>query len=258
MFAVGGDYEGLFDAATDALTTNPVQTFEMNQLLHRPSILAPVLRYVLNLHVEPQMSTAAPMFLAMDDAAVSWMADSMGDATQMDGMKRQEKVKTYLQTARKKSVSLGFSTHTLVEVLGGAFGTILQEACPTRFCLPNGSALEGAASHDGIYRVYRQLGFTDAAIQMIAHAQPQRDVYYSVRELGQQLVSLPLPKTVLDCLARNSAADHALIDRLLAQEGPEGFAPAWLRACGQEEAATFVERYHDDTQSVAPVTRAGA
>ena len=238
QFTLRGTTEGLFDGVTDAFTTHPVQTFEMRALLARASILSPVLRYVF-LHVEQQMSTAAPMLLAMDDAAVAWMADSMGEApSSMAGTKREEKIQSYLQTTAKKAVSVGFSTHSLVKVFGGALGTLLQEACPTRFYLPNGAALE-----PDIYDIYTRLGLTDPAIQLIATARPQRDAYFAQRELGQQLISLPLPEPVLACLARNSAADHVLMDRLLGEEGPEGFAAAWLRACGQEEGATFVEGY---------------
>ena len=245
QFTMRGTYNGLFDAATDDLTTHPVQTFEMRSLLNRSSILAPVMRYVL-LHVEQQMSTDAPMLLQFDDAAVAWMADSMQTTSGMEGVKRQEKVQTYLQTTAKKGVSLGFSTHTLVKVFGGPFGTILQEACPSRFYMPNGAALQ-----EDVYAIYHRLGLAHPAIEMIAKSRPQRDVYVAVEEQGQQLVHLPHGKAVLDCIARNSAADHALMDRLMETVGPEGFSTAWLRTCNQEEAATFVERYNDDMVSAA-------
>ena len=241
MFTQEGEFTGLFDAASDALTTHPVQTFEMRALLHRPSILAPVLRYVF-LHVEQQMSTEAPMLLELDDAAVAWMADTMTQQTSsMAGVRREEKIQGYLQTTAKKAVSVGFSTHSLVKVFGGALGALLQEACPSRFYLPNGAALE-----PDIYEIYTRLGLTDPAIQVVAKLTPQRDVYYKVRELGEQVVSLPHGQEVLMCLARNSAADHARMDHLLATVGPAQFAPAWFRSEGCEEAATFVEGYTHD------------
>jgi type IV secretion system protein VirB4 len=244
MFTVGGEYDGLFDATQDDLTAHPVQTFEMRHLLGRASILAPVLRYVF-LHVEQQMSTAAPMFLALDDAAVAWMADSMSQATSgMSGQRREEKVQSYLQTTAKKAVSVGFSTHSLVKVFGGSLGTLLQEACVTRFCMSNGAALE-----PDVYRIYQRLGYTDPAIQLIARAQPQRECYYSVRELGSALISFPLPRPVLDCLARNTVEDHLLMDRLLVDVGLEGFGPAWMAACGQHEAVAFLEQYPRTTHA---------
>ena len=69
---------------------------------------------------------------------------------------------------------------------------------------------------------------------------PQRDVYVTHEELGQRLLSLPHGPLTLDCLARNSAEDHALMDDLMQQEGPEGFAAAWLRQHGHTEAAQTV------------------
>ncbi|HSX80462.1 MAG TPA: hypothetical protein VLQ80_18065, partial [Candidatus Saccharimonadia bacterium] len=237
MFTERGQYAGLFDAPTDDLTNHPVQTFEMRTLLDRSSILAPVLRYVLNLHVEPQMSTDAPMFLAFEDAAVAWMAGGTGERGRgMDGQQRQDKIKTYLQTAAKKGVSIGFSTHTLVEVFGGPFGAILQEACPTVFYMPNEEAMK-----EDIYAIYRRLALEHPAIETISQLKRQRDAYVTVRGQGQQVVHFPHAPEVLACIARNSKADHARMDRILAEAGAEGFAPAWMRSEGMEAAAMYHE-----------------
>lgn len=239
MFTDSGQYQGLFDAATDDLTSHPVQTFEMRTLLNRSSILAPVLRYVRNLHLEPQMSTDRPMLLMYEDAAVVWMAESMDQVgTGMDAKKRQDKVKEDLQTAAKKGVSVGYSTHTLREVFGGAFGTILKEACPSVFYMPNEEALS-----EDIYAIYRRLGLEDPAIQVISRLRRQRDVYLTVRGHGQQVLHFPHTPEVLACLARNSAADHARMDRLMADVGRDGFAPAWMRSEGMEDAAVFFEEF---------------
>ena len=242
MFTTRGQYQGLFDAATDALTQHPIQTFEMRTLLNRSSILAPVLRYVLHLHVEPKMSTDAPMFLAFEDAAVAWMAEDVHQAGQgMDSKKRQDKLKTYLQTSAKKNVSIGFSTHTLAEVFGGAFGTILQEACPTAFYLPNEEAMK-----EDIYTIYRRLGLEHPAIQVISQLRRQQDAYVTVRGHGQQVVHFAHAAAVLACIARNTKADHARMDRIVAEVGREGFAPAWFRSEGLEDAALFHERFAHD------------
>jgi type IV secretion system protein VirB4 len=62
--------------------------------------------------------------------------------------------------------------------------------------------------------------------------------------MGQRSFSLPLGPLGVNCLASNRAEDHALMDTLMAQEGPEGFAAAWFRAHGFTEEARYVERYH--------------
>jgi type IV secretion system protein VirB4 len=174
-FTHDGEYEGLFDAAMDALDAHPVQTFELRSLLQRPRLLGPVLRYVL-MQVELQMTTDAPMLLLLDDAAIPWAVPKI-----------EEKSKEWLMTTRKKGVSLGFMTHSLSQVFDSPLGALLEEGCPTRFYLPMPAALE-----PNIAAIYTRMGLSSTAIRTIATARPQRDVYYACTELGQRLFTLPL------------------------------------------------------------------
>ncbi len=98
-----------------------------------------------------------------------------------------------------------------------------------------------AALEPNIQAIYERMGLTSTAIRQIATARPQRDVYYACSELGQRLFHLPLSPLSLACLARNRAEDHALMDTLLAQEGQEGFAAAWLRTQGFTKEADDVQ-----------------
>jgi type IV secretion system protein VirB4 len=225
-FTADGEYDGIFDGTEDPFDNNPIQTFELRALLQRPRLLGPVLRYVL-MQVELQMSTDAPMLLLIDDAAIPWAVPKI-----------EEKSKEWMMTTRKKSVSLGFMTHSLSQVFDSPLGTLLEEGCPTRFFLPMKSALE-----PNIASIYTRLGLTMNAIRTIATARPQRDVYYACTELGQRLFHLPLGPLALACVAQNRAEDHALMDMLLAQEGREGFAAAWLRAHHFSEEATYVDHF---------------
>ena len=70
-------------------------------------------------------------------------------------------------------------------------------------------------------------------------------MYYSCVEMGKRLFHLPLSPFVLDCVARNTEADHALMDTLLRQEGREGFAAAWFRHHGYHAAAEEVATRKD-------------
>jgi type IV secretion system protein TrbE len=167
----------------------------------------------------------------IDDAAIPWAVP-----------KTQEKSREWMMTTRKKSVSLGFMTHSLSQVFESPLGALLEEGCPTRFYLPMPSAME-----PNIAAIYTRMGLTPNAIRTIATARPQRDVYYACTELGQRLFTLPLGPLTLACVARNRAEDHTLMDTLLAREGRAGFAAAWLRAQGFEEDATYVETYQSHT-----------
>ena len=236
-FTHDGDYDGVFDADVDDLVDHPVQTFELRSLLQRPRLLGPVLRYVL-LQVELQMSTDAPMLLLIDDAAIPWAVPKI-----------EEKSKEWMMTTRKKSVSLGFMTHSVSQVFDSPLGALLEEGCPTRFFLPMPSAME-----PNIAAIYERLGLTRNAIRTIATARPQRDIYYACTELGQRLFTLPLGPLALACLARNTAEDHALMDALLAKEGREGFAAAWLRHNGFDKESDDVGRPQHPAAYSVPVS----
>jgi hypothetical protein len=44
---------------------------------------------------------------------------------------------------------------------------------------------------------------------------------------------------ILDCIARNTAEDHRLMDEILQKEGREGFRGGWLRHHGYEEELPY-------------------
>jgi len=178
------------------------------------------------------------MLLLLDDAAIPWAVSRI-----------EEKSTEWMMTTRKKGVSLGFMTHSLMQVFASPLGALLEEGCPTRFYLPMPAALE-----PNIAAIYQRMGLAATAIRTIATARPQRDVYYACTELGQRLFHLPLGELALACLARNTARDHALMDDLLAAEGPEGFAAAWLRTHGFEKEATYVNAWDQRDRPTAAAT----
>jgi hypothetical protein len=123
-----------------------------------------------------------------------------------------------------------------------ALGRMLQVNCPSRYFLANAEAMTPA-----MHMVYAHFGLTETEMQMLATARPTQDLYYSCRELGQRLFHLKLSPFILDCLARNTEADHARMDMLLAQEGREGFARAWFAHHDYHEAAAAAARRTDAT-----------
>ena len=91
------------------------------------------------------------------------------------------------------------------------------------------------ASKPTIRAIYRQIGLDDTAIDQIAVMRPQREYYYELREVGQRPFTLQFSPFILDCIARNTAEDHRLMDEILQKEGREGFLAGWLRHHGHEE-----------------------
>jgi type IV secretion system protein TrbE len=138
-------------------------------------------------------------------------------------------------TRAKKNVSLGFATHSLIQIFGesdNTLGALMLEGCQTKFVLPN-----PAARTPQMAAIYRRLGFNDAEIQIISTARPQRDVYYASELSGKRLFTLHLSPVLLAMLARNRQEDHELMDAILAEHGPDGFAAAWLEGQGFPEHA---------------------
>jgi len=138
-------------------------------------------------------------------------------------------------TTAKKNVSLGFFTHSLTQVFESPLGGLLIESCPATFALPN-----PAARTPKMAAVYAQMGFNPAEIGMISSLRPQRDIYYANELTGKRAFSLQLSPLLLAMFARNRQEDHLLMDTILAEHGPEGFAPAWLEAQGFPDAAAHL------------------
>src|SRR5262249_24399322 len=184
--------------------------------------------------------TDAPMLLLLDDAAVTWLVPPEQQAGGRGGdeamQKLEQRCRDWLMTTAKKSVSLGFMTHSLTQVFASRLGPLPDTGSAHRLYMPNAHALEQDSR-----AIYQLMGLTSTAIRQIATARPQRDVYYYCRETGQRLFHLPLDPMTLACVARNRAEDHELMDRLVVQEGSEGFAAAWVREQGDSEGARYVE-----------------
>jgi type IV secretory pathway VirB4 component len=220
-YTSSGTHGGLLDASDDGLGEGWLHTFEQKTLLTMPRLVGPVTNLLFH-RMEQRFETRRPMLVVMDDAAVTWALPDY-----------QENGKKWMVTTAKKNVSLGFFTHSLTQVFDSPLGGLLIESCPTTFVLPNSAARKPALA-----AVYERMGFNAAEIAMIASLRPQRDCYYTNELLGKRPFSLYLSPLLLSIMARNTAEDHDAMDLILAQEGPQGFAPAWLRAQGFPDAAT--------------------
>jgi type IV secretion system protein VirB4 len=227
-FTQAGDYGWLLDANHDDLQEGPLHTFEQRALLTMPRLVGPVTRYIFH-RLEQRFSTDTPTWLPNDEAAITWALPDF-----------QAKGKEWMMTTAKKSVSLGFFTHSLSQVFESPLGPLLMESCPTRYFLPN-----SAANEPKMAEVYAQLGLTPEEILAIATMQPYRDVYFSSEMVGRRVFHLPLSPDILALLARNTAADHARMDAVLARVGREGFMATWLEEEKGERWTNNEEMSHD-------------
>jgi type IV secretion system protein VirB4 len=219
-YCLGGPFGRLLDAETERLGTSPVQVFETEGLIGTGAAPA-VLSYLYH-RIEGQLD-GRPTLLIIDEG---WLAlDDEGFAGQ---------IREWLKTLRKKNASVVFATQSLSDIDGSAIAPAIIESCPTRLFLPNERAIEPQ-----ITAIYRRFGLNDRQIEILARATPKRD-YYCQSRRGNRLFELGLEEFALAFTAASSKSDQAMIERVLAEHGRDGFVTGWLAARGLGWAADLI------------------
>lgn len=230
-YCVGGPYGRLLDAETERLGEASVQAFETEGLIGTGAAAA-VLSYLFH-RIEDRLD-GRPTLLIVDEG---WLAlDDEGFAGQL---------REWLKTLRKKNASVVFATQSLSDIDGSAIAPAIIESCQTRLLLPNERAIEPQ-----ITAIYRRFGLNDRQIEILARATPKRD-YYCQSRRGNRLFELGLGEVALALTATSSKSEQAAIERVLADHGRDGFAPAWLRARGIAWAADLIP----DLVNLSPQTQ---
>jgi type IV secretory pathway VirB4 component len=219
-YCLGGPFGRLLDAETERLGTSAVQVFETEGLIGTGAARV-VLSYLFH-RIERQLD-GRPTLLMIDEG---WLAlDDEGFSGQ---------IREWLKTLRKKNASVVFATQSLSDIDGSVIAPAIIESCPTRLFLPNERAIEPQ-----ITAIYRQFGLNDRQIEILARATPKRD-YYCQSRRGNRLFELGLEEFALAFTAASSKSDQAMIQRVLAEHGRDGFVPGWLAARGLGWAADLI------------------
>jgi len=219
-YCLGGSFGRLLDAEAERLGDGAVQVFETEGLIGTGAASA-VLAYLFH-RIEARLD-GRPTLLIVDEG---WLAlDDEGFAGQL---------REWLKTLRKKNASVVFATQSLSDIDGSAIAPAIIESCPTRLFLPNERAIEPQ-----ITAIYRRFGLNDRQIEILSRATPKRD-YYCQSRRGNRLFELGLGEVALSLTAASSKADQALIERILAEHGREGFLAGWLSARGAAWAADLI------------------
>jgi type IV secretion system protein VirB4 len=219
-YCLGGSFGRLLDAEAERLGDGAVQVFETEGLIGTGAASA-VLAYLFH-RIEARLD-GRPTLLIVDEG---WLAlDDEGFASQL---------REWLKTLRKKNASVVFATQSLSDIDGSAIAPAIIESCPTRLFLPNERAIEPQ-----ITAIYRRFGLNDRQIEILARATPKRD-YYCQSRRGNRLFELGLGEVALALTAASSKSDQALIDRILAEHGREGFLAGWLAVRGAAWAVDLI------------------
>lgn len=223
-YTLDGPFGRLLDAAEDRLETADVQCFETEALMHEAGVVLPVLTHLFH-RLEARFD-GRPTLLVLDEA---WIY--------LDNALFAARIREWLKTLRKKNVAVVFATQSLADIAGSSIAPAIVESCPQRVFLPNDRAVEPQARE-----AYERFGLNQRQIELIARATPKRHYYLQSRR-GNRLFELGLGPVALALCGASMPSDQALIDRVLAEAGSEGFARGFLAACGLGWAAELVDRF---------------
>jgi type IV secretion system protein VirB4 len=219
-YTLAGAHGALLDADDETLGQNDWQCFEMEELMHQPSLVPPVLTYLFH-RLEARFD-GRPTLLILDEA---WVF--------LDNPLFSERIREWLKVLRKRNVSVIFATQSLSDISGSSIAPAIIESCPSRIFLPNDRALEPQQQD-----TYRAFGLNDRQIEIIAEASPRQDYYFQSRS-GNRLFDLDLGPVSLAFCAASSKADHKLIDEVQSAH-PDEFAAHWLHARNLAWAADLI------------------
>jgi len=222
-FTHRGAYGKLLDNSDDSLRLSRWQTFEMENLMESPSIVAPVLSYLF--HRLSERFDGSPTLLVLDEA---WLF--------LDHPIFASKIREWLKTLRKLNVSVIFATQSLSDVHQSSIAPTIKEACFTKIYLPNAVALQPDATE-----FYRLFGLNDRQIEILAFSTPKQDYYYTSPG-GNRLFQLALDDLALSYCSGASKEQRALVRELQVTSGSTyEFNLQYLSKLGLEHAARELE-----------------
>lgn len=223
-YTLEGPYGRFLDADANSFSDNDVLTFEMEELMALPGLVAPVLTYLF--HALEARFDGRPTLLVLDEA---WVF--------LDDPLFAGRIREWLKTLRKKNVAVVFATQSLADIADSQIAPAIIESCPTRIFLPNPRGLEPTQSE-----TYRRFGLNDTQVRLIAEAFPKRD-YYLQSRAGNRLFELGLGPVALAFAAASSPEDQRLIEAIIKRFGPQEFAGRYLAELDLSWAANLLRTF---------------
>ncbi|TYR37160.1 VirB4 family type IV secretion/conjugal transfer ATPase [Mesorhizobium microcysteis] len=219
-YTVDGPMGQLLDAEEDGLSLSAFQTFEVEELMNMGERnLVPVLLYLFR-RIEKRL-TGQPSLIVIDEA---WL---------MLGHELfREKIREWLKVLRKANCAVVLATQSISDAERSGIIDVINESCPTKICLPNGSARDPGNRH-----FYERLGFNDRQIEILATATPKRE-YYVASPRGRRLFDMSLGPLTLAFVGASGKDEISRITALASEFG-DAWPGRWLEERGVRHAATF-------------------
>lgn len=179
----------LLDEEEDGLDSTPFRVFEIEHLLRLdPKIFIPTMNYIIYQFI--RSLDGSPSMLLIDEAWTFFK-----DATMRAQMEE------WFRVLAKANCIVILATQSLTDAISSGFLPLLLESCATKVFLPNPEA-----KNNNIAEVYKEFGFSETEIELIAEAVRQRQYYVSSFD-GKRLIDLGLGPLTLSFVGVSSKED---------------------------------------------------
>lgn len=220
-YTVDGPMGQLLDAEADGLTLGAFQCFEIEQLMNMGERnLVPVLTYLFR-RIEKRLD-GTPSLIVLDEA---WLM--LGHPV------FRNKIREWLKVLRKANCAVVLATQSISDADRSGIIDVLKESCPTKICLPNGTARE-----PGTREFYEKIGFNERQIELVSNAIPKREYYVATPE-GRRLFDMSLGPVALSFVGASGKEDLKRICALKSEHGHH-WPVRWLETRGLNDAASLL------------------
>lgn len=176
----------LLDEQQDGLDEATFRVFEIEHLLRLDAkIFIPTMSYIIQRFI--WSLDGSPAMLVIDEA---WTLLKDED------MRRQ--VEEWFRVLAKANCIVILATQSLTDAVSSGFLPLLVESCATKIFLPNPEA-----KNPNIAAVYREFGFSDTELDLVATATRQRQYYVNSFD-GKRLIDLGLGPLTLSFVGASS------------------------------------------------------
>lgn len=205
----------LFSANEDNISLSDYTVFEMSELIAKgDKVLVPAQKYIF--HKVMSKLDGRPTILFIEEADTLWTKPAF--APMLD---------EWLKTLRKLNVAIWMVVTQVESIINSPIKGSLMNLCPTKIFTGNDEL-----KNDSIKDNYKQLGLTDAQIDLLIEAIPKRH-YYITNSEGSRLFNLDMNYFEVGkaFFARTSKTDSVRAKELKKEHG-KNFANAWLKDSG--------------------------
>ena len=205
--------DGMLNARRDTTTTSRFTCFEMEKLMEQSNKhVAPVLLYLFRM-IERKLD-GSPTMIILDEA---WLM--------LAHQLFEDKLKEWFKVLRKANALVVFATQELQDVANSPIASTIFQACQTKILLPNPDA-----ESDENRKLYKMMRLTDREIELLAHATPKRD-YFFTSPAGRRLFQLELGPVALSFVGASGIDDRKTIKELYRLHGAK-WPRYWLQRRG--------------------------